>query len=115
MMRKSAIRKTLVAGALAAGAAVAVMPAANADPVTDPAHYSLHNGDFVVYTDFPAALQAQKNGKQVIVTPYGTSKPIACHDNTAPLDDCWQRDDFGWYRLQKQQYPQIGTVWVHLT
>jgi hypothetical protein len=48
------------------------------------------------------------------VSPYGTSKPIACHDNTAPLDDCWQRDDFGWFQLQKQELPQIGIAWVHV-
>ena len=44
----------------------------------------------------------------------GTSRPIACRDNTAPLDDCWQRDDFGWFQLQKQELPQVGTAWVHV-
>ncbi|WP_040722450.1 hypothetical protein [Nocardia veterana] len=107
------MRKLLATAALAAGAALALAPAAQADPATDPAHYSLQNDQFVVYTD-PAALQAQQNGKQVIVSPYGTSKPIACRDNTAPLDDCWQRDDFGWFPLQKQELPQIGTAWVHV-
>lgn len=107
------MRKFVATAALAVGAAVTLAPAAHADPATDPAHYSLQNDNFVTYTD-PSALSAQQNGKQVIVSPYGTSRPIACHDNTAPLDDCWQRDDFGWFQLQKQDVPQIGTAWVHV-
>ena len=107
------MRKSVVTAVLAAGAALMLAPAAHADPAADPAHYSLQNDNFVAYTD-PAALSAQQNGKQVIVSPYGTSRPIACRDNTAPLDDCWQRDDFGWFQLQKQDVPQIGTAWVHL-
>ncbi|MCM6774862.1 hypothetical protein NDR87_25810 [Nocardia sp. CDC159] len=109
------MRKFLAIAALAAGAALAVAPAAQADPNTDPANYTLRTELFVVYTD-PAALQAKENGKEVIVSPYGTSRPIACHDvpEGAPLDDCWQRDDFGWFRLQKQELPQIGTAWVHI-
>jgi len=107
------MRKFLATAALAAGAALTLAPAAHADPMTDPANYSLQNDNFVAYND-PAALSAKDNGKQVIVSPYGTSKPIACHDNTAPLDDCWQRDDFGWFQLQKQELPQIGIAWVHV-
>ncbi|MBF6333774.1 hypothetical protein [Nocardia transvalensis] len=98
---------------LVAGAALAVAPAAHADPTANPNDYSLQNDNFVVYTD-PAALSAQANGKQVILSPYGTSKPIACRDNTTPLDDCWQRDNFGWFPLQRTELPQIGTVWVHV-
>ncbi|WP_280266640.1 hypothetical protein [Nocardia wallacei] len=98
---------------LAAGAALCLAPAAQADPVANPEIYTLQNENFVVYTD-PAALSAQQNGKQVIVSPYGTSRPIACRDNTTPLDDCWQRDDFGWFPLQKQELPQVGTAWVHI-
>jgi hypothetical protein len=107
------MRKFLATAALAAAAALTLAPAAHADPMTDPANYSLQNDNFVAYND-PAALSAKDNGKQVIVSPYGTSRPIACHDDTAPLDDCWQRDDFGWFQLQKQELPQIGTAWVHV-
>ncbi|WP_227979515.1 hypothetical protein [Nocardia spumae] len=107
------MRKFVATAMLAAGAALTLAPGAHADPTVDPAHYSLQNDAFVTYTD-PAALQAQQNGKQVIVSPYGTSRPIACRDNTAPLDDCWQRDDFGWFQLQRQELPQIGTAWVHV-
>ncbi|RDI66390.1 hypothetical protein DFR76_104136 [Nocardia pseudobrasiliensis] len=109
------MRKFLATAALAAGAALAVVPAAHADPNTDPNSYSLQNENFVVYTD-PAVLQAKEAGKQVIVSPYGTSRPIACHDVPAgaPVDDCWQRDDFGWFPLSKTELPQIGTAWVHV-
>ncbi|MFI5780335.1 hypothetical protein [Nocardia sp. NPDC051570] len=109
------MRKLLATAALAAGAALAVAPAAHADPNTDPHSYSLQNDNFIVYTD-PAALQAKQNNKQVIVTPYGTSRPIACRDNgpDGPVEDCWQRDDFGWFPLSKTELPQVGTAWVHV-
>ncbi|MFF0489613.1 hypothetical protein ACWDSJ_30030 [Nocardia sp. NPDC003482] len=107
------MRKFLATAVLAAGAALALAPVAQADPAVTPNDYSLMNDNFVVYTD-PAALNAQADGKQVIVSPYGTSRPIACRDNTNPVDDCWQKDDFGWFPLQRQELPQIGTAWVHV-
>ncbi|MBB5914388.1 hypothetical protein BJY24_003255 [Nocardia transvalensis] len=101
---------------LTAGAVLALAPGAFGDDAAiDPTDYNVQTDKFVNYTD-PAALQAQQNGKQVIVSPYGTSRTIACKGNGAdiPFYDCLQHDDFGWQTLQKQDVPQIGTAWVHI-
>lgn len=110
------MRKFMASVVFVAGAALALAPAAHADdPAADPNDYSLQNANFVNYTD-PAALSAQQNGKQIIVSPYGTANPIACKGNgtTVPLFDCMQHDDFGWFPLSRTDLPQLGTAWVHV-
>ncbi|WP_228823673.1 hypothetical protein [Nocardia blacklockiae] len=105
----------MATAALTVGAALALAPVAQADDAFDPYDYNVQTENFVNYTD-PAALSAQQNGKQVIVSPYGTSHTIACRGNGAdiPFYDCLQHDDFGWQPLSKTDVPQIGTAWVHI-
>ncbi|BCK58823.1 hypothetical protein [Nocardia wallacei] len=101
---------------LTVGAALALAPVAHGeDAPFDPYDYNVQTDKFVTFTD-PAALTAQQNGKQVVVTPYGTSRTIACRGNGAdiPLYDCLQHDDFGWQPLSRMDLPQIGTAWVHI-
>ncbi|MGW4121484.1 hypothetical protein [Nocardia sp. NPDC004711] len=108
------IKKTLAVTALAAGAVLAIAPQAFADNA-DPNAYSDRTADFVAYND-PAALGAKDAGKQIIVSPYGTSHTIACKGNGAdvPWYGCMQQDNpgLGWIILDKQDLPGLGPAWV---
>ncbi|MEC3951508.1 hypothetical protein VMT65_00535 [Nocardia sp. CDC153] len=108
------IKKTLAVAALAAGAVVSIAPQAFADNA-DPNAYSDQTANFVVYND-PAVLGAKDAGKQIIVSPYGTSHTIACKGNgvDVPLYACMQQDNpgLGWIILQQQDLPGLGPAWV---
>lgn len=105
------IKKTIVAVALAAGAALALAPNAGAD--IDPTQFNDHTADFVPYND-PAALDAQKNGKLLIISPYGTSHAIACKGDLASgLYDCAQDDEFGGIWLKPMDTP-LGKAWTSM-
>lgn len=109
------IKKILAVSALTAGAVIAIAPQAFADN-TDPAAYSDRTADFVVYND-PAVLGAKDAGKQIVVSPYGTSHTIACRGNGADVAwyDCMQQDNpgLGWIILEKQELPGLGPAWVY--
>ncbi|MEV6767831.1 hypothetical protein AB0N05_04285 [Nocardia sp. NPDC051030] len=108
------IKKTLTVAALAVGAVLTLAPHALAD-ASDPAKFSDRTADFVNYTDFNSALAAKDSGKLIIVSPYGTSRTIACRGNGADVAwyDCKQQDDLGWINLQQQELPVVGTAWVY--
>lgn len=114
LLSKTRRTTALAAATLGAGACLALAGPAAADE-TDPAEFADHTATFVSGTD-PAALQAQAEGKNVIVSPYGTANTIACRGNgtTVPLYDCMQEDDLGWITLQKVDLPAIGPAWVYL-
>ena len=110
----SMMRKTFTTAVLAAGATLALAPAAHADDV-DPAKFAERTVEFVNYAD-PAVLNAAAEGKQVIVSPYGTAHTIACRGNgtSVPLYDCMQQDDLGWITLRRMDLPGIGPAWVYV-
>ncbi|NNH74729.1 hypothetical protein HLB23_33600 [Nocardia uniformis] len=102
------IKKTIAAAALAAGAVLALAPAAGAD--IDPTQFNDHTAAFVPYND-PAALNAAADGKLLIISPYGTSRTIACKGDIATeLYDCAQDDDFGGIWLKPIDTP-LGKAW----
>ncbi|WP_459962689.1 hypothetical protein [Nocardia sp. IFM 10818] len=107
------IKKTLAVAALAAGAVLALAPAAGADAV-DPAKFSDVTAEFVPYNDLNV-LSAKENGKLIIVSPYGTSATIACRGNGKDVAyyDCKQQDSLGWINLQEQEIPALGKGWVY--
>lgn len=107
------IKKTLTVAALAGGVALGFAPHAGADAV-DPAKFSDRTADFVSYND-PNVLSAKDNGKLIIVSPYGTSRTIACRGNgqDVPWYDCRQQDDLGWITLGEQDLPGLGKAWVY--
>ncbi|MBU3060794.1 hypothetical protein KO481_04550 [Nocardia sp. NEAU-G5] len=109
MMRKTFITTALIAAA----AALAVAPSAQADDYKD---YNDATADFVLYNT-PAAATAQANHKQVLASIYGLDHPVYCKGTfpAGPFADCMQHDDFGWFHLSPTQLPQLGTVWTHLT
>jgi hypothetical protein len=111
------MRKFLATAMLAAGAVLAIAPAAHADDEADPTRFSDQTANFVNYQD-PIAVQGQAtaNGKQIILSPYGVTHTIACRGNgtTVPLYDCKQQDDLGWIDLQLQNLPQLGLTWVYI-
>ncbi|WP_225731615.1 MULTISPECIES: hypothetical protein [unclassified Nocardia] len=106
--------KAITFATIAVGAALTVTGVAHADDAPDPTQYSDHTADFVNSTD-PAALNAKADGKQLIVSPYGTRSTIACRGDGVALYDCKQADPygFGWIVLDKQETP-LGTAWVHI-
>ncbi|MFI6868012.1 hypothetical protein [Nocardia sp. NPDC050406] len=105
------IKKTIVAVALAAGAALALAPNAGAD--IDPTQWNDQTANFVPYND-PAALDAAKNGKLLIISPHGTSRTIACKGDIATgLYECAQDDDFGGIWLKPMDTP-LGKAWSSL-
>lgn len=111
------IKKTLTVAALAAGAVISIAPHASADNTIDTTKYSDATASFVSYDDYQAALDASKNGKLIIVSPYGTRNTIACKGNGADVAwyDCMQQDPVGWTYLNKSELPVVGTAWVYST
>ncbi|MFD4430826.1 hypothetical protein [Nocardia sp. NPDC058497] len=107
-------KKVLSLATLVIGATLSMTGLANAEPNGDPAAYADFTSSFVNYTD-PAALDAAKNGKFIIVSATGTSTTIACRGNAAdvPIYDCMQEDAFGWIPLKKIDTP-IGVAWSAL-
>ncbi|MBF6365082.1 hypothetical protein IU433_07400 [Nocardia puris] len=110
----SGMRKVFTLATAVLGAGLAVAGTAQADPA-DPTQFSDVTATFVSGLD-PAALNAARDGKNVIVSPYGTTRTIACRGNGAevPLYDCMQEDDLGWITLQKNDLPGIGPAWVYI-
>ncbi|RJO76562.1 hypothetical protein D5S18_09735 [Nocardia panacis] len=106
-------KKVLTLATLAVGAALTAPGLAHAEPA-DTTKFSDRTAEFVNFSD-PAAINAQAQGKQLIVSPYGTRNTIACRGDGAavPLYDCMQEDAFGWITLNKQDTP-LGTAWVHI-
>ncbi|MFD3509030.1 hypothetical protein [Nocardia sp. NPDC058666] len=104
-------KKALSLATLVIGATLTMTGLANAEPNGDPAQYADFTSSFVNYTD-PAALNAIKDGKFIIVSTMGTSSTIACRGNGAdvPIYDCMQEDAFGWVSLKKMDTP-IGVAW----
>lgn len=106
-MNPRMIKKTFAAAALAAGALLALAPGAGAEL---PPEYSDRTADFVPF-DSPAALDAAKNGKLLIISPYGTSRMIACKGEGMDVYDCAQDDDFGGIWLKPIDTP-LGKAWT---
>ena len=108
------MRKMITTALLTAAAALALAPSAQADDYKD---YNDATANFVVYTDLASAINAKANHKQVLASINGLDHPIYCKGTfpAGPFVDCMQHDDFGWYHLQPNQLPQIGTVWTHLS
>ncbi|MFC8047199.1 hypothetical protein [Nocardia sp. NPDC057353] len=113
LFTKARFGRAVAAAAIGAGACLALAAPASADDV-DPARFGDYTHTFVSGTD-PAALQAAQQGKNVIVSPYGTANTIACKGNgtSVPLYECLQEDDLGWITLQKVDLPGIGPAWVY--
>ncbi|HLS76521.1 MAG TPA: hypothetical protein VK083_07005 [Nocardia sp.] len=109
------MRKVLTITAIAAGAALAAAGAAHAEPAADPDQYSDVTAAFVDGLG-PGALEAGNEGKQLIVSPYGTSRTIACRGDgdTVAYYDCKQEDDLGWIDLRPTEVPGLGPAWVYL-
>lgn len=105
------IKKTIAAAALAAGALLALAPAAGAD--IDPTQFNDQTANFVAYND-PAAINAKADGKLLIISTHGTSRKIACKGDIATeLYDCAQDDDFGGVWLKPIDTP-LGKAWSAL-
>ncbi len=107
------IKKSLTVAALAAGVVLTLAPHAGADN-TDPAKFSDVTANFVPYNDLNV-LSAKDSGKLIIVSPYGTSRTIACRGNGQDIAwyDCKQQDDLGWINLAQQDIPGLGPGWVY--
>ncbi|MFF0545645.1 hypothetical protein ACWEVD_24810 [Nocardia thailandica] len=107
-------KKALSLATIVIGATLSMSGLANAEPNGDPAKYADFTHLFVNYND-PAALDAAKNGKFLIVSPQGTSTTIACRGNGAdvPIYDCMQEDAYGWFNLKKINTP-LGEAWSSL-
>ncbi|MFI9510670.1 hypothetical protein [Nocardia sp. NPDC052566] len=107
-------KKVLALVTLAVGATLSMTGVAHAEPNTDPAKYADFTADFVP-ANTPDALNAKASGKNLIMSPYGTSRTIACKGNgtTVDLYDCMQEDDLGWITLRKTDTP-IGPTWLYL-
>ncbi|MBF6071089.1 hypothetical protein IU488_19085 [Nocardia farcinica] len=109
------MKKALTVASLLIGAALAGTGLAHAEPAADPTQFSDVTATFVAATD-PAALTAKADGKNVVMSPYGVSRTIACRGNgtTVPLYDCMQEDDLGWITLRRTDVPGIGPTWIYL-
>ncbi|MEU2255506.1 hypothetical protein [Nocardia xishanensis] len=109
------MKKALTLATLVIGATMAMAGGAHAEPDADPTKFSDFTATFVPATD-PSAVNAAKEGKNVVMSPYGTSHTIACRGNgtTVPIYDCMQEDDLGWITLRKTDVPAIGPTWVYL-
>ncbi|RMI30848.1 LSm family protein [Nocardia stercoris] len=118
----------MTAAVLASGSALVAMPAAHADdaPAADPTQYSDVTAKFVDFRDAEVTnemttavtslkLQVQQ-AHPIIVSPYGTTKIIACRGNGADVAyyDCQQHDDFGWFPLHTVNYPVLGTIYTSM-
>ncbi|MFD4353854.1 hypothetical protein ACFWPK_04570 [Nocardia sp. NPDC058519] len=104
-------KKAIYAATLAIGATLSMTGLANAEPNGDPAAYADFTADFVNYSD-PAAIDAAKNGKYIIISTKGTSSPIGCRGNgtDVPIYDCKQFDGVEVVALKKIETP-LGTAW----
>lgn len=104
-------KKALSLATLVIGATLTMTGLADAEPNGDPTQYADFTASFVNYTD-PAALDAAKNGKSLIISTRGTSSTIACRGNGAdvPIYDCMQEDAYGWVQLKKRDTP-LGVAW----
>ena len=108
------LKKALTLTTIALGATAALTGAAHAEPNGDPAKYFDVTADFLP-ANTPEALNAQANGKNLIMSPYGVTHTIACRGTSAAdVYDCMQEDDLGWITLHKQDIPTIGPTWVYL-
>ncbi|MEV0356666.1 hypothetical protein AB0H71_11435 [Nocardia sp. NPDC050697] len=112
---KARFSKAVAAAAIGAGACLALAAPASADDV-DPAKFGDYTHTFVNGTNPAAAARAAQDGKNIVVSPYGTSHTIACKGNgtTVPLYECLQEDDLGWITLQKLDLPGLGPAWVYI-
>ncbi|WP_067861651.1 hypothetical protein [Nocardia shimofusensis] len=109
------MRKALIVASLAAGTVLAAAGGAHAEPAADPTRYSDVTATFVDALD-PAALEAKAQGKNLIMSPYGVSRTIACRGDGAavPYYDCQQEDDLGWITLRLTDLPGLGPTWYYL-
>ncbi|MFI7668661.1 hypothetical protein [Nocardia sp. NPDC049526] len=108
------LKKALTLTAIALGATAALTGAAHAEPNGDPAKYADFTADFLP-ANTPEAINAQANGKNLIMSPYGVTRTIACRGTSAAdVYECMQEDDLGWITLHKQDVPGLGPTWVYL-
>lgn len=86
---------------------------AYAQPAPDPYQFSDHTAEFIPL-GAPNALAARDTGKQLVLSPHGTYRRIACRGNgtTVPLHDCSQEDGLGWSPLHRTDTP-MGEVWFY--
>ncbi|WP_227997251.1 hypothetical protein [Nocardia australiensis] len=107
------LKKTVTLTTIAVGATLALSGAAHAEPNGDPAKYFDVTADFLP-ANTPEAIDAAKNGKNLIMSPYGITRTIACRGtNAADVYDCMQEDDLGWITLRKTDTP-VGPTWLYL-
>ncbi|MFC9438866.1 hypothetical protein [Nocardia sp. NPDC057030] len=107
-------KKVLTLAAVALGAALCLPAVANAEPNGDPAKYADFTADFMP-ANTPDAMGAAAAGKNLIMSPYGTSRTIACRGTSAAdVYDCMQEDDLGWITLRKMDVPGVGPTWTYL-
>jgi hypothetical protein len=107
------LKKALTLTAIAIGAALTMTGVAHAEPNGDPAKYADFTADFVP-ADTQQALNAAKEGKNLIMSPYGVTHTIACRGTSAAdVYDCMQEDALGWITLNKTDTP-IGPTWLYL-
>ncbi|MEV0297984.1 hypothetical protein [Nocardia sp. NPDC050710] len=109
------MKKALTLATVALGSALALTGVAHAEPNGDPAKYADFTADFVPAND-PSALSAKAQGKNLIMSPYGVNRTIACRGNGAdvPVYDCMQEDDLGWITLRIIDVPGVGPTWTYL-
>ena len=106
-------KKVLTTAAIAIGATLSLTGIANAEPNGDPAKYADFTADFMP-ANTPEALNAAAVGKNLIMSPYGVGRTIACRGtNAADVYDCMQEDDLGWITLRKIDVPGLGATWTY--
>lgn len=108
------MKKAFTLAAIALGSTFALSGVAHAEPNGDPARFAEWTTTFVSATD-PGAINAKAEGKNVIMSPYGTAHTIACRGNGAevPIYDCMQQDDLGWISLRLVDLPAVGPTWTY--
>ncbi|WP_024801955.1 hypothetical protein [Nocardia sp. BMG51109] len=93
--------KTIFACAVAAGALLMAAPAASADPAPEDPYgwneYRDWTSGFVSAFDPGAYFDPAKTSKRLVVSPYGTGRPIECRGDGHYVwpHDCRQYDDNG--------------------
>ncbi|WP_239476814.1 hypothetical protein [Nocardia arizonensis] len=109
------MKKALTIAAIVLGSTFALTGVAHAEPNGDPAKFADWTSTFVPATD-PGAVNAKAEGKNVIMSPYGVGRTIACRGNGAdvPIYDCMQEDDLGWISLRVIDVPGVGPTWTYL-
>ncbi|MEV6277575.1 hypothetical protein [Nocardia sp. NPDC051832] len=109
------MKKAFALATLALGTTLSLTGVAHAEPNGDPAKYADFTAEFVP-ANTPAALEAVKQGKHLVMSPYGTNRTIACRGNNAdvPIYECMQEDDLGWISLRLVEVPGVGPTWTYL-